>query len=106
MQYLNKFGELFYPETPPIRSDKVVHTKHVIQQEDPGVKEPGSTRFVCLSDTHGLHVGSHSSSQRLQVHLPVSPQAGANCRSVENSVNQEIVSYATSESYSFHLAAG
>lgn len=74
MQYLSKLGELFYPETPPARSETPVQTTNVIQQEDPrAAKQPGFTRFVCLSDTHGLHSDAHSSSKHLKVGPLVSP---------------------------------
>lgn len=67
MQYLRQMGELIYPETPPARSEKAAKTLHVAQREPGAEKQPGVTRFVCLSDTHGLHIDSHSGSQVLEV---------------------------------------
>lgn len=67
MQYLRKVGELFRAETPPVVSEGNVQTAYVTRQSPDADKQPGATRFVCLSDTHGLHSESSSNAHLLQV---------------------------------------
>jgi hypothetical protein len=65
-----KVQDLVSPERLPPPSKELIKSLYVTQQLPGAAMKPGAARFVCLSDTHGLHMESSSSADKLKVRLP------------------------------------